>query len=165
MDLLLKAFKGFPSQEKVVEELLRSGIRVVDGVAYCNSIKLADSALATACGVDRRVVRTTLERISADPELSALFSKMAAIALYSGISGDIGCTAFDIEPDNCRAPGTLAEITRVISDEGLSVRQAVVVNRGTEDDQHLVIVLNGEAPPEIMYLIRNCRGVKTVTLL
>lgn len=165
MDSILKAFKGFPSQEKVVEELLRSGIRVSDGVAYCNRIKLADSALSAACDVDRRVVRSTLERISSDPQLDAVFSKMEAIALYSGISGELGCTAFDIEPDNCRAPGTLSEITRVISQDGLSVRQAVVVNRASDEDQHLIIVINGDVPSELMYLIRNCHGVKTVTLL
>ena len=59
----------------------------------------------------------------------------------------------------------LADITRVISDLGLSVRQAVVANRNNDDDQHLLIVLDGIAPAEIIYMLRNCRGVKTVTLL
>jgi predicted regulator of amino acid metabolism with ACT domain len=77
----------------------------------------------------------------------------------------MGCTTIDIEPDNCRAPGILADITRAISDLGLSVKQAVVANRSTDDDQHLLIVIDGTTPPELIFMIRNCRGVRTVTLL
>ncbi|MBR2394402.1 MAG: hypothetical protein IKA98_02730, partial [Candidatus Methanomethylophilaceae archaeon] len=71
MEILDKVFKGFPSQEKVVSELLRSGIRVIDGTAYCNSIEISDSALGRAAHVDRRVVRSTLEKIDAHPRLKS----------------------------------------------------------------------------------------------
>ena len=165
MDFISRAFSGYPSQQKVAEELLRSGIRVEKGIAYCNTIKLSDSAIGAACGVDRRVVRSTLDRIDSDPKLRNAFASMSCIALYSGAAREMGCTTIDIEPDNCRAPGILADITRVISDLGLSVRQAVVANRNNDDDQHLLIVLDGIAPAEIIYMLRNCRGVKTVTLL
>ena len=165
MDSIKRAFSGYPSQEKVVEEFLRSGIRVVKGVAYCNDIKLSDSAIGAACGVDRRVVRSTLDRIDSDTKLRNTFESMSSIALYADAARDLGCTAIDIEPDNCRAPGILAEITRVISDIGLSVRQAVVANRTKDDDQHLLIVLDGNVPSELLYMLKNCRGVKTVTLV
>lgn len=165
MNAITRVFKGYPSQEKVVEELLRSGIKVVDAVAYCNNIKLSDSAIGAACGVDRRVVRSTLERIDSDNILKNTFAMMSCIALYADVAGEMGCTAFDIEPDNCRAPGILAEITKVISDRGLSVRQAVVADRGSDDDQHLIIVFDGNVPSELIYMVKNCRGVKTVTLL
>lgn len=165
MESIVRAFKGYPSQEKVVQELLRSGISVRNGIAYCNDIKVSDTAIGVACGVDHRVVRSTLDRINADPRLNSTFSKLSCIALYADIAQDIGCTALDIEPDNCRAPGILADITRVISDKGLSVRQAVVANRYNGEDQHLLIVLDGHMPSELIYMIRNCRGVRTVTLL
>ena len=48
MDILDKVFKGFPSQEKVISEMIRSGIRVIDGTAYCNNIEISDSALGRA---------------------------------------------------------------------------------------------------------------------
>ena len=164
MDSILRAFGGYPSQQKVVEELLRSGIRVDKGVAYCNGIKLSDSAIGVACGVDRRVVRSTLDRINSDPKLRDTFSRLSSIALYADIAQEIGCTALDIEPDNSRAPGILSDITKVIADRGLSVRQAVVATR-SGDDQHLLIVIEGIVPPELIYMIRNCRGVRTVALL
>ena len=165
MDIISRAFSGYPSQQKVAEELLRSGIRVEKGIAYCNAIKLSDSAIGAACGVDRRVVRSTLDRIDGDPKLRNAFASMSCIALYSGAAKEMGCTTIDIEPDNCRAPGILADITRAISDLGLSVKQAVVANRSTDDDQHLLIVIDGSTPPELIFMIRNCRGVRTVTLL
>ncbi len=165
MNSITRAFSGFPSQEKVVEELLRSGIRVVNGIAYCNDIRLSDSAIAAACDVDRRVVRSTLSRINSDSRLRATFESMSSIELYAEAAKNLGYTAVDIEPDNCRAPGILAEITRTISDMGVSVRQAVVANRQKEDDQHLLIVLEGNVPPELIYMLRNCRGVKSITLV
>lgn len=165
MDSISRAFKGYPSQEKVVDELLRSGIKVVDAVAYCNNIKLSDSAIGSACGVDRRVVRATLEKIDSDSSLKKTFAMISAIALYADVAKEMGCAAFDIEPDNHRAPGILAEITKVISDRGFSVRQAVVVNRGAGDGQHLIIVFDGSVPSELIYHVKNCRGVKSVTLL
>jgi predicted regulator of amino acid metabolism with ACT domain len=164
MDSIIRAFKGYPSQEKVVQEMLRSGVSVRNGIAYCNGIKLSDTAIGAACGVDHRVVRSTLDRINSDPKLNDIFSRMSCIALYADIAQDIGCTAIDIEPDNSRAPGILSEVAKVISDRGLSVRQAVVANR-SGDDQHLLIVIEGFVPPELIYMIRNCRGVKTVALL
>jgi len=165
MDLILRAFNGYPSQQKVVEELLRSGIRVEKGIAFCNDIKLSDSAIGAACGVDRRVVRSTLDRIESEPRLRNAFASMSSIALYADAAKEFGYTAMDIEPDNCRAPGILADITRAISDVGISVRQAVVASRGKEDDQHLLIVLDGNVPPELIYMVKNCRGVKSVTLV
>ncbi len=165
MDSIVKAFSGYPSQQKVVEKLLRAGIRVEKGVAYCNDIKLADSAIGVACGVDRRVVRSTLDRIESNTKLRTAFSAMSSIALYAEAAQELGYTTIDIEPDNCRTPGILADITRVISDAGLSVRQAVVANRDNDEDQHLLIVLEGNVPPELIYMVRNCHGVKTVALL
>ena len=164
MDSIVRAFKGYPSQEKVVQEMLRSGISVRNGIAYCNDIKLSDTAIGVACGVDHRVVRSTLDRINSDPKLRDTFSRLSSIALYADIAQEIGCTALDIEPDNSRAPGILSDITKVIADRGLSVRQAVVATR-SGDDQHLLIVIEGIVPPELIYMIRNCRGVRTVALL
>ena len=164
MEYLEKCFKGFPSQEKVVTLLLASGIKVVDGVGYCNDIELSDSAIGRAAGVDRRVVRSTLEKIDSKPRLKAMFSKMISIALLSDVSSEMGCTTVEIVPEDARAPGILAEVTATVYRAGVSVRQAVVVDHGYSGEQHLVLVLDGRLPSEYVPALRSCTGVRSVTL-
>ncbi|MDR3075065.1 MAG: regulator of amino acid metabolism, contains ACT domain protein [Candidatus Methanoplasma sp.] len=157
-------FSGFPSQEKVATLLLRNGIRVEDGVAYCNSIRQSDAAIARAAGVDRRVVRSTLERISGTPELGRLFSGLQSMLLMANVAPEIGCTALEIIPTDATIPGILAGITDVMYKGGLSVRQAVVDDPGTRMDSHLIIVVDGQMPSELLPAIKQCRGVSSVIL-
>ena len=95
MEFLGDYFKGYPSQQKVAGKLLSCGIRVADGHAYCGDIEQGDSAIGRACGVDRRVVRSTLERISSTPELDAIFTKvrpmLPAFHFFSSKSDPLRC--------------------------------------------------------------------------
>ncbi len=164
MDLISREFRKFPSQEKVVTELLRSGIKVVDGIAYCNDIEISDSALGRAVGVDRRVVRSALEKIDSVPRLKAIFSKLISISLLSDVAADIGCTTIEIVPENANMPGILSDITSTVYRAGVSVKQAVVVDPVYGTEPHLVMVLDGIFPSDYLPTLRACRGVKTVIL-
>jgi len=46
-------FKGFPAQEKVAQLMVVHGLRVRDGNVLAGEIKISDTALARAAGVDR----------------------------------------------------------------------------------------------------------------
>ena len=164
MDLIEKTFKSFPSQMRVVNELLRTGIRVVDGVAYCNGIKIADSALGVAVGVDRRVVRSTLEKIDSNEKLKSLFSRLISIALLSDISPDIGCTTIEIIPKDSNSPGIIADITNTIYRTGISIRQVVVKDPTDSNEARLIIVLDGIFPMEYIPSLKSCYGVKSIIL-
>ncbi len=164
MESIKKEFRGYPSQEKVVAELMRSGIRVIDGIAYCNDIKISDSALGRASGVDRRVVRTTLEKIDSVPRLKRIFSNLISISLLSDVAGDMGCTTIEITPQDSRIPGILSDVTQVVYRAGISVKQAVVVEPGYDGEPRLVMVLDGVFPSEQLPVLRSCHGVKSVIL-
>ncbi len=164
MDRIKDAFRNYPSQEKVAMLLLRQGIRVENGQAYCNNIEQSDASIARAAGVDRRVVRSTLEKISKTSDLDRLFSKLQSMLLLANVAPEIGCTTLEIIPTDATMPGILAGITDVIYKGGLSVRQAVVDDPGTRMDSHLIIVVDGQIPPELLPMIRQCRGVGSVIL-
>lgn len=164
MELLDKVFRGFPSQEKVVSELLSSGIRVVDGTAYCNSIEISDSALGRATGVDRRVVRATLEKIDANPRLKSMFARMISISLMSDIAPDMGCTTIEIVPEDANEPGILSDVSATVYRAGVAIRQAVVIDDARGENPRLVLVLDGSFPPEYLPALRGCRGVKSLIL-
>lgn len=164
MDDILSAFAGFPSQEKVAAMMLRHGIRVENGVAYCGEIELSDSALGRAAGVDRRVIRSTLERIGSDNKLSSIFSKLKSISLFSDAASEMGCSTLEIVPTDATIPGILADIAEIIYKAGVSIRQAVVDDPAFNRDSHLIVVLDGQLPPEFIPMLRSSRGVSQIIL-
>ena len=164
MDGIKDGFVGFPSQEKVAMLLLRNGIRVVDGTAYCNDIEQSDAAIARVAGVDRRVVRSALDKISSTPDLDRVFSKLRSMLLLSEVAPEIDCTTLEIIPTDATMPGILAGVMDVIYRRGLSVRQAVVEDPGVRFDSHLIIVVDGQIPSELIPAIKQSRGVLSLVL-
>jgi len=164
MDCLKDGFGGFPSQEKVATLLLKQGIRVEKGIAYCDRIEQSDASIARAAGVDRRVVRSTLDKISATPELDRVFSKLRSMLLLADVAPEINCTTVEIIPTDATMPGILAGVMDVIYRGGLSVRQAVVDDPGMRADSHLIVVVDGQIPPELLPAIKHSRGVLSVIL-
>ena len=163
MDSILKAFDGYHSQKDVVKVMLRLGLCVRDNKAYCGTVEISDSALARAADVDRRVVRSTIERIMNTPSLLQKFSKLRSMCLLSDIAPEIGCSTLEVLPTNAQIPGILADVTRTIFEAGVSVRQAVI-DDSSENGPKLIIVMEGQLPPSFIPRVRMCRGVDSVIL-
>jgi predicted regulator of amino acid metabolism with ACT domain len=164
MDNIRAMFKGYPSQEKVAMMMLRHGIRVEGGSAYCGDIEQSDVAMARAAGVDRRVVRSTIDKIGRDAGLCSVYSKLRSMLLMADMAPDIGCTTLEIVPTDATMPGILAAVTDAIYRRGLTVRQAVVDDPGNRMDSHLIVVVDGRIPAEVLPAIRECKGVASVIL-
>jgi len=162
MDQITAIFKRYPSQRRVAMKLLEYGIRVENGLAYCGDIEMTDAGIARACEVDRRVVRTTLEHISEDPELSSLFGKLKPMLSMLDMASDIGCSALVIIPTDARIPGIIADVTTVLYNSGISLRQATVKDDGQWDRATLQIVVDGKIPENVIMLLKSCRGVDSV---
>ncbi len=164
MDRVNVFFQGFPSQEKVARLLMAHGIKVKDGHAYCGDIEQSDSAIGRAAGVDRRVVRSTLERISSTPELDAVFSKLRSVLSMSDLAPVIGCSTLIIIPTDAKMPGILADITSTLFRHGMSVRQAMVDDSGDQDKATFSVVVDGRIPPEVIPELKTCRGVSSILI-
>ncbi len=164
MDILGDSFSGFPSQEKVARLLLQQGMSVRDGHAYCGEVEQGDSAIGRACGVDRRVVRATLEKISATPELDSKFSKLRSMLSMVELAPEIGCSSIVITPTDASMPGILADITDVLFRAGVSVRQAMVDDSGDDNSAVLLVVAYGKIPPESIPMLKACRGVASILI-
>ena len=164
MDILGDSFSGFPSQEKVARLLLQQGMSVRDGHAYCGEVEQGDSAIGRACGVDRRVVRATLEKISATPELDSKFSKLRSTLSMVELAPEIGCSSIVITPTDASMPGILADITDVLFRAGVSVRQAMVDDSGDDNSAVLLVVVYGKIPPESIPMLKACRGVASILI-
>ena len=143
--------------------MLRLGLSVRDNSAYCGNVEISDSALARAANVDRRVARSTIDRIMDTPALLQKFSKLRSMCLLSEIAPEIGCSTLEIIPTNSQTPGILADVTRNIYEAGVSIRQAVI-DDSSDSGPKLIIVMEGQLPPTFIPRIRMCRGVDSVIL-
>ena len=164
MDILGDSFDGFPSQERVAKLLLRQGIRVEGGHAYCGDIEQGDTAIGRACGVDRRVVRSTLERISSTPSLDAIFSKLRSTLSMVDLAPEIGCSSLIITPTDASMPGILADVTEVLYRANVSMRQAMVDDSGDEQSAVLTVVVYGRVPATAIPELKACRGVTSILI-
>lgn len=161
---LSEYFTGYPSQEKVARLMFRYGMRICDGRVYSGTVEVSDSALGRAAKVDRRIVRSTLARIEENPEMKEFFSRLEPIPLLASVAPMMGWNVLEIIPTNASAPGILADVSTVISEAGLSIRQAVVDDPELSEEPRLLVVTEGPVPPEYIPSLKRCRGVKSIII-
>ena len=143
--------------------LLRMGASVRDGKAYCGDVELSDAALGRAAGVDRRVVRSAIEKICGDRKLNEFFAGLRPIALLADVAHMIGCSTLVIIPTNASIPGILADVSAVTLAAGISIRQAVIDDPDGKSAR-LLIVMDGTLPHELIPSLQRCRGVASIIL-
>jgi len=161
---LSKYFGRFPSQAKVARLLLELGLRVSNGVVYCGEVELADSAIGRAAGVDRRIVRSTVETIESHQELMSVFGRLRSTAMLKDVAPVMGWGAIEIIPNNAQSIGIIADVTGVIAKAGISIRQAMVSDPDLSAEPRLYVITEAPVPPEIIPEIKSCRGVKSILI-
>lgn len=161
---LSKYFGRFPSQGKVARLLLENGLRVSSGNVYCGDVQLADSAIGRAAGVDRRIVRATVETIESNEELMRVFSRLRPTALLKDVAPVMGWGAIEIIPSNAQTVGIVADVTGAIAKAGISIRQIIVQDPDLSTEPHLFVITGAPVPTEIIPEIKASRGVKSILI-
>jgi uncharacterized protein len=157
-------FGRYPSQAKVAKLLLENGMRVSEGQIYCGEVEVADIALGRAAGVDRRIVRAAIETIGSSPELSKVFAALRPTLLLRDVAPVMGWSAIEIIPNNATATGIVADVTTVISNAGISIRQVLVGDPDLSVEPKLYVITQSPVPPELIPSLKACRGVKTIII-
>src|SRR5256885_11199959 len=127
-------FKGFPAQEKVAQLMVTYGLRVHEGSVYAGEIKLSDTAMARAAGVDRRVVTATVDTVDKNGELRAFFDRLRPVWHLRQVAPLMNWGAIEIVPTNASKPGLLGGVAAIIAQAGLSIRQAIMDDPEIVDD-------------------------------
>ncbi len=162
--LLSEYFGRYPSQGRVARLLLSLGLKVKNGKVHCGGVEIADVALARAAGVDRRIVRSTIETIEAEKALRDVFAALHSTAMLRDVAPVLGWSCIEIVPTDAHSSGILAEIMGVIAEGGISVRQALVDDPLLMEEPRLYIITESQVPPEMIPRIKGCRGVKSIIL-
>ncbi len=164
-NLVEDAFKDSPSQMKVVRKMLFYGLSVKDGRIYCNDVEVNNKSLARACNVDQRVVKSVIEKISDNEELSKIFSSLEASINLKDVANAIGFGVLEISAFNPKEPGIIAAVSTVIAQHGINIRQAIVEDPEFIEEPRLYIITEEPLPGEIIPKIKNIKNVKSIKIL
>ena len=127
-------------------------------------LKLVMWPLQESVGVDRRTIKSTVDVILADPQLSEIFQNISpAGTLLKNIAGNLGFGVVEIEAEAGNA-GILARSTELISLEGISIRQAHAGDPELEENPKLTIITGKPIKGELINEFLNIPGVKRVSI-
>ena len=158
-------FKKYPARIRVAEKMIELGLSLSeDGKIYCGNLKISDKALATAANVDRRAIKSTIEVIQDDEDLYNLFSNIIpAGTLLKNIAKNLNLGVIEIEVGS-HSEGVLAKTTNLISQKGISIRQAYAEDTELQQSPILTIITEEPVKGELINEFLKIEGITRVSI-
>jgi len=160
-----KYFKDLPAQLKVARLLFERGFQVrEDGQVVSDGIEIAHTQIAKETGVERRAVDSTVQTILSIPELKRIYKNLRQVCSLQEVAREFNLGVIVFVPEDARETGIIANVTRKVSERGLSIRQALAEDPGISAQPKLTLIIEGEIPPELISEIRKLPGTRSVTV-
>lgn len=158
-------FRKYPARIRVVQKMLELGIRISDdGKIYCGDLKINEAALAKVSNVDRRAIKSTIDLILDDEELSTIFKNIVpAGTLLKNIAKSLGLGVIEIESGE-KSNGILASTSALIASKNINIRQAYAEDTYLEEDPVLTIITDEPVPGDIINEFLKLDNVKRVSI-
>ncbi|MHA1755033.1 MAG: hypothetical protein ACTSYR_05930, partial [Candidatus Odinarchaeia archaeon] len=136
---------------KVAKLLLQTGCHInAVGKIFCGPIELSPVKIARALNVDRRVVSNTVKMILDEPELKTFFENITeAGPSFRKVAKQFGFSVLEIYADP-NAIGVIAEVTQIIAERNISIRQIFAEDPELQPDPKLLLILEGELPGDLI---------------
>ena len=162
-DEIMGKFEGSPSQQAVIRLLLERGFSVNDdGRVVSGGIEIPDTGIAREAGVDRRVVDATTDAILADDDLRRVFGNITSIPSLMDLAPVLDLTVFTVEVGDPDESGIVAEITGMLAEADISLRQVLSDDPEFADDPKLYVITDGEVPGDLLVAIRDLPYVRSL---
>ncbi len=158
-----KKFEKYPSQIAVAKEFLKLGISVRNGKAYCGGIELVPTKIADAVGVDRKVVVMAIQNIEEDEELREVFSSLRPVAYIAEVARILDFGVLEVFAES-QKPGIVAGITKILADEGISIRYMLAEDPELSVESKLTVVTESKIPGRLVDKFLEVPGVIKIVL-
>src|SRR6056297_1967039 len=140
---IMEKFSDSPSQQEVIRLLLERGFSVNDdGRVVSGGIEIPNTGIAREIGVDRRVVDSTTDALLADEELRRIFQNISAVPSLMDLAPVLDLTVVTVEVGDADSPGLVADVTGLIAEEGLTIRQVISDDPEFADEPKLYVILD-----------------------
>ncbi|WP_135821651.1 amino acid-binding protein [Halostella litorea] len=164
-DDIMEKFEGSPSQQAVIRLLLERGFSVNDeGRVVSGGIEIPNTGIAREIDVDRRVVDSTTDAILADDELRRIFQNISAIPSLMDLAPVLDLTVLTVAVTDAEQEGIVAEITGMLADSGISIRQTISEDPEFTDEPRLYVITDEELPGDLINDIRSLTFVRKIEL-
>jgi len=155
----------YPERLKVARVLVENGLSAKNGKIYLNEIEIPPIRIARVAKVDRRTVNQTLDVIQNNRELKPIFEEIRPAGhSLKEIAKHLGLGVVEITPDDARTPGILAHSARILTEGGLSIRQAIVDDPELSPEPKLALIVERKIPGELITEILKIKGVSKVSV-
>jgi len=162
-DEILEKFEGSPSQQAVIRLFLERGFSVnEEGRVVSGGIEIPYTGIARELDVDRRVVDSTTDAILADPELKRIFTNISSIPSLMDLAPVLDLTVLTIEVAAADEAGIVAEVTSILAECDVSIRQVLSEDPEFTDDPKLYVITDAELPGDLLVEIRDLDYVRRV---
>ncbi len=159
-----KYFSKYPKRKKIALKMIEYGLKVKDNKIYCGDIELSDSKIARALDTDRRAISKTVETILENKSLKEIFSKLKPTCHLKDAAPDMGWGVIEIIPTDPKKYGILADVSKIIANEKISIRQAIVDDFEIYDEPRLFIITENAIPSSLITKIKKVSGVKVILI-
>jgi predicted regulator of amino acid metabolism with ACT domain len=161
-----KQFQRQVVRPEIVRKFIECGMRVgKNDKIYVGDVEVGYTAISRALGVDRRVVKQTVQQIRGNRYLNSLFSKTMPLgtSLVELVS-DLGYTAVVIEADP-RSSGVMAAVAEILSRHGNVVRQAVAEDPEMVPDAEMTLVTEGQLSGQAIAELNALKIVRSIKIM
>ncbi|NHN60925.1 MULTISPECIES: ACT domain-containing protein [Halorussus] len=164
-DEIMRKFEGSPSQQAVIRLLLERGFSVNDdGRVVSGSIEIPNTQIASEIGVDRRVVDSTTDAILADEQLRRIFQNISSIPSLMDLAPVLDLTVLTVDVTDADQPGIVAEVTTLLAENDISIRQTVSEDPEFTDEPRLYLVTDDDIPGDVLNELKNRDFVRKLEL-
>jgi predicted regulator of amino acid metabolism with ACT domain len=162
----IKKYLGqYPERLRVARVLVENGLSAKDNKIYLNDIEVPPVRIARVAGVDRRTVKETLAIIKASREIRLIFEgiRPAGHSLKE-IAKPLNLGVVEITPVNAKIPGILANSAMILTQSGLSIRQAIVDDPELSPEPKLTLIVEKKIPGELIPKLLKITGIAKVAV-
>lgn len=160
-----KHFARRTAGRKVVEAFLRFGLSVhADGSIHAGPIEMAPAKIGRALGVDRRVVIDTARQIAGHGDLLNIFFRLQPRAYIGESAKKLGFDSIEISASDAHATGIVAQVTAVLAENKIKIRQIIADDPDLFPDPKLSVVINGRLSNKALAALRKLPSAEKITI-
>ncbi len=158
-------FKDFPAQQRVARILFERGFQIrEDGKVVSGKIEIPHTQIAKEAGVERRAVDSTVQTILSIEDLKRIYMNLKQVCSLEEVAREFNLSVIVFVPKNASERGIIANVTRIISENGLNIRQALAEDPSISIQPRLTLILEGNISSQLIDEIRRLPGTRSITV-
>jgi predicted regulator of amino acid metabolism with ACT domain len=97
-------------------------------------------------------------------ELKRIYMNLRQVCSLQEVAREFNLSVIVFVPENANQTGIIANVTKKVSETGLSIRQALAEDPSTSEHPKLTLILEGDISSKLISEIRRLPGTRSITV-